>query len=84
MTYRPCTSIYRYTSTRTLTWIAVGAALPIIFGGGPRMVTVSGTVQYKGKPIETIAALTGFCHAPHFSNTFKKLEGISPIRYRNQ
>jgi LacI family transcriptional regulator len=34
--------------------------------------------------IETIAALTGFCHAPHFSNTFKKQEGISPIRYRNQ
>ncbi|MEM1221870.1 MAG: DNA-binding transcriptional regulator [Verrucomicrobiota bacterium] len=32
--------------------------------------------------IETIAALTGFCHAPHFSNTFRKAEGRSPTLYR--
>ena len=41
-------------------------------------------LSYTDEPIETIAALTGFCHAPHFSNTFKKQEGLSPIRYRNQ
>lgn len=32
--------------------------------------------------VETVAALTGFCHAPHFSNTFRKSEGCSPSRYR--
>lgn len=32
--------------------------------------------------IETIASLTGFCHAPHFSNTFKQVEGSSPSQYR--
>ncbi|MGJ8641179.1 MAG: substrate-binding domain-containing protein [Opitutaceae bacterium] len=36
------------------------------------------------EPIETIAALTGFCHAPHFSSTFKKHFGLSPTKYRNQ
>ena len=32
--------------------------------------------------IETISALTGFCHAPHFSNTFKQITGSSPTKYR--
>ncbi|MGB0264347.1 MAG: substrate-binding domain-containing protein [Opitutales bacterium] len=32
--------------------------------------------------IETVAALTGFCHAPHFSNTFKRRMGSSPTQYR--
>ncbi len=32
--------------------------------------------------IETISALTGFCHAPHFSNTFKQVVGSSPTQYR--
>ncbi|MEM8867916.1 MAG: DNA-binding transcriptional regulator [Verrucomicrobiota bacterium] len=41
-------------------------------------------LSFGEEPIETIAALTGFCHAPHFSNTFKKLVGTSPLRYRNQ
>lgn len=36
------------------------------------------------EPIETIAALTGFCHAPHFSNSFKKQTGQSPTHYRRQ
>ena len=38
----------------------------------------------SNEPIETIAALTGFCHAPHFSKTFKKLTGLSPLKYRKQ
>lgn len=32
--------------------------------------------------IENIAAMTGFCHAPHFSNRFKANFGLSPSRYR--
>ncbi|ADE54141.1 xylose operon transcription regulator XylR [Coraliomargarita akajimensis] len=35
-------------------------------------------------PIETIAALTGFCHAPHFSSTFKRQVGFSPSAYRKR
>jgi len=41
-------------------------------------------LQYTSEPIETIAALTGFCHAPHFSNTFKKKIGVPPSHFRNQ
>ena len=36
------------------------------------------------EPIETIAALTGFCNAPHFSRTFKRDTGLTPTRYRAQ
>ena len=41
-------------------------------------------LRYTSETIETIAALTGFCHAPHFSNTFKKKTGFSPSNFRNQ
>ena len=51
---------------------------------GIRIQEAKRMLNYTNEPIETIAALTGFCHAPHFSNTFKKKEGISPIRYRHQ
>jgi LacI family transcriptional regulator len=51
---------------------------------GIRIQEAKRMLNYTNEPIETIAALTGFCHAPHFSNTFKKQEGISPIRYRHQ
>tara|TARA_B100000614_G_scaffold244456_1_gene248637 strand:- start:553 stop:747 length:195 start_codon:yes stop_codon:yes gene_type:complete len=34
------------------------------------------------EPIETIAALTGFCNAPHFSRTFKRDTGMTPTKYR--
>lgn len=34
------------------------------------------------EPVETIAALTGFCNAPHFSRTFKRDTGLTPTRYR--
>jgi len=33
--------------------------------------------------IEDIAALTGFCHAPHLSHAFKKSYGLPPRAYRN-
>ena len=32
--------------------------------------------------IETISALTGFCHAPHLSNTLKRVVGLAPTQYR--
>jgi len=51
---------------------------------GIRIQEAKRMLNFTNETIETIAALTGFCHAPHFSNTFKKQEGISPIRYRNQ
>ena len=51
---------------------------------GIRIDEAKRLMNYTDETIETIAALTGFCHAPHFSNTFKKQEGISPTRYRNQ
>ena len=41
-------------------------------------------LNYSKEPIETIAALTGFCHAPHFSSTFKKHVGLSPTQYRKR
>ncbi|MGB0416834.1 MAG: substrate-binding domain-containing protein [Coraliomargarita sp.] len=39
-------------------------------------------LDFSREPVETIAALTGFCHAPHFSSTFKKHVGLSPTQYR--
>ncbi|WP_269523223.1 AraC family transcriptional regulator [Coraliomargarita parva] len=39
-------------------------------------------LNYSKEPIETIAAMTGFCHAPHFSSTFKKIVGLSPTQFR--
>ncbi|MFP4070160.1 MAG: substrate-binding domain-containing protein [Opitutales bacterium] len=39
-------------------------------------------LSYSQEPVETIAALTGFCHAPHFSSTFKKHVGLTPTQYR--
>ena len=38
----------------------------------------------SSEPVETIAALTGFCNAPHFSRTFKRDTGLTPTRYRAQ
>lgn len=34
------------------------------------------------RKIEDIAALTGFCHAPHLCRAFKKEFGCSPLAYR--
>ena len=34
--------------------------------------------------INTISTMLHFCHSQHFSNTFKKMTGLSPIAYRNK
>jgi len=47
-----------------------------------RIAEAKTLLNYSSEPIETIAALTGFCHSPHFSSTFKKHVGISPMAYR--
>jgi LacI family transcriptional regulator len=47
-----------------------------------RIDAAKSLLNYSREPIETIAALTGFCHAPHFSSTFKKHVGQSPTQYR--
>jgi LacI family transcriptional regulator len=41
-------------------------------------------LQNTREPVETIAALTGFCNAPHFSRTFKQLVGRSPSQFRKK
>lgn len=41
-------------------------------------------LQNTREPIETIAVLTGFCNAPHFSRTFKQLVGRSPSQFRKE
>lgn len=38
----------------------------------------------KNKPIKHIAEEVGFINIHHFSNTFKKIEGITPANYRAQ
>lgn len=39
-------------------------------------------LRQSSEPVETIAALTGFCNAPHFSRTFKQLIGQTPGQFR--
>lgn len=33
-------------------------------------------------PVEEIAAMTGFCNAPHLTRCFKQRHGLPPLRYR--
>lgn len=39
-------------------------------------------LRTTNEPIEHIAAITGFCHSPHFSNSFKEKYGVTPLKYR--
>ena len=41
-------------------------------------------LAYSNKSIIDIALLVGFNHHSHFSQTFKKLVGVTPVDYRNQ
>lgn len=49
---------------------------------GVRIGEAKKLLNFTKDTTETIAAMTGFCHAAHFSNTFKKVVGMSPIQYR--
>lgn len=49
---------------------------------GIRIREAKHLLRKSKEAIETIAALTGFCHAPHFSTTFKRQVGVSPSDYR--
>lgn len=51
---------------------------------GIRIAEAKRMLCVRDESIETIAALTGFCHAPHFSNTFKRQIGCSPTQYRRE
>ena len=47
-----------------------------------RLKEATRLLKYTEEPVETIAALTGFCNAPHFSRSFKSETGMSPSQYR--
>lgn len=47
-----------------------------------RITEAKHLLSTTNESIEAIAALAGFCHAPHFSNTFKQIVGYSPTGYR--
>lgn len=47
-----------------------------------RLAEAKDLLTSSEEPIETIAALTGFCNAPHFSRTFKRDVGLTPSQYR--
>ena len=36
------------------------------------------------EPIYRIASKVGFCEVKHFSKTFKKLTGFTPMQYKKQ
>jgi LacI family transcriptional regulator len=49
-----------------------------------RLAEAKELLSSSQEPIETIAALTGFCNAPHFSRTFKRDVGLTPSQYRTE
>lgn len=38
----------------------------------------------EGIPVSDVSLAVGYCSHAHFSTQFKKLEGVSPIEYRNK
>jgi len=49
---------------------------------GVRLREAREMLRFTEEPVETIAARTGFCNAPHFSRTFKRAQGVSPSQFR--
>jgi LacI family transcriptional regulator len=47
-----------------------------------RLKAAEEMLRTADQKIEDIAALTGFCHAPHLCHAFKKVHGMSPREYR--
>lgn len=47
-----------------------------------RLKKAEGMLNQSDQSVEAIAALTGFCHAPHLCRVFKKEYGLPPLAYR--
>lgn len=49
---------------------------------GLRLLEVKRLLALTDISIKDIAAATGFCHAQHLSNVFRRAEGITPLKFR--
>jgi len=49
-----------------------------------RLMEVKRALIRTDTSIKAIALATGFCHAQHLSNAFKKAEGITPLAFRRR
>lgn len=49
-----------------------------------RLLTVKRLLKRSDLSIREIAEQTGFCHAQHLSNLFRRLVGVTPTEYREQ
>lgn len=47
-----------------------------------RLLEVKRLLAVSDTSIKEIAAATGFCHAQHLSNVFRRAEGLTPLKYR--
>ena len=47
-----------------------------------RMFEVKRLLTLTDLPVKEIATQTGFCHAQHLSNVFRRAEGITPLKFR--
>lgn len=47
-----------------------------------RLKKAEGMLSQTNESVEEIAALTGFCHAPHLCRVFKKIYGLTPLAHR--
>ena len=47
-----------------------------------RLLEVKRLLSLTDISIKDIAATTGFCHAQHLSNVFRRAEGITPLKFR--
>jgi LacI family transcriptional regulator len=47
-----------------------------------RLIRAAHLITTSEAPVEEIAAMTGFCNAPHLTRCFKERHGLPPLRYR--
>jgi len=47
-----------------------------------RLIRAATLLAESAKPVEDVAALCGFCHAPHLCRVFKEKYGLPPRAYR--
>lgn len=51
---------------------------------GCRLEEAKRRLQVGRESVDTVAAMTGFCNAPHFSRSFKRAVGLTPTEFRAQ